>query len=131
MRHHMSTESQMPMGKAAAAASTPPLPPLPMPPKGNVPMPLPMPPISTTPAAGPVGAPPAGAPLGMPPAPGAQPMPQVGQPQQPPYSVKLQPNGSSLYYVPSPDGNPANDIVLGLNDPPKVPKAFQKPAPPQ
>lgn len=123
----MNTDSQMPMGKAALKdVAPPPLPPLSLPPKGNAPMPLPMPPISATPAAGPVGTP-----SGMPPAPGAQPMPQLGQPQQPPYSVRLQPDGSSLYYTPSPDGNAANDVILGLNPPPKVPKALQKPAPQQ
>lgn len=111
----------MPMGQSAARLSTPPMPPLPMPPKGNAPMPLPMPPISNTPAVS------VGAPSAMPPAPGATAMPQTGTPQpQTPYTVRMQPDGSSLYTIPSPDGNAAQDIVLGLNPPPKMPKAFQK-----
>jgi hypothetical protein len=41
----------------------------------------------------------------------------------------MQPDGSSIYVMPSPDGDPINDIMLGRNEPPKLPKAFQPPAP--
>jgi len=107
------------MGKAAADAAGPILPP---------------PPI----AAGPGPMPPAGAlPPPMPPAPAAPeamnppgmfPPPQA--PAAPPFDVRMQPDGSSVYVIPSPDGDKGKDIVLGINPPPKLPKAFQPPAQP-
>jgi len=58
----------------------------------------------------------------MPPLPQAPPAPQA-----PPYTVRLQPDGSSVYVMPSPDGDPGKDIVLGVNKAPAVPKAMQAP----
>lgn len=57
-------------------------------------------------------------------------MPPPSAPAKPPYSVRLQADGSSIFYIPSPDGNPVNDIILGKNDPPKLPKALQPAQPP-
>ena len=98
-----------------------------------------MPPIPTNGAPPP---PPAGAPMGMqgappPPsdmmatAPTMPSLPAPGDPAQPPYTVRLQADGSSIYVLPSPDGDPAKDIVLSRNEPPKLPKAFQPPAAPK
>lgn len=55
------------------------------------------------------------------------PFPPPGAPSAPPYQIAMQPDGSGKYYVPSPDGNPLNDVVIGVIPPPKLPKAFQKP----
>lgn len=108
----------MPMGKAAAAQSQPPaLPPLMPPPKGA--MPLPPPPV-------------------MPPPPGPAPLPPLASPMPPDASaspvnpailwkVKQQPDGSSVDYISSPDGDPSKDVVIAIHPPPKVPKAFQSP----
>ncbi len=101
------------MGQAAAKQSAAPAPPpiLPMPPRGgNAGTPIPMPPMPQATAATP-------------------PMPVSAQPQPAasaiPWKVKQQPDGSSVNYLPSPDGDPTKDIILNVNLPPKVPKAFQ------
>lgn len=52
-------------------------------------------------------------------------MPAPSAPAAPPYQVRLQSDGSSVFYIPSPDGDPSKDVVLGRNDAPKLPKAFQ------
>jgi len=89
--------------------------------------PLGMPPASAhtpatpPPAAG--GAPVSPAPAGAPPAPTA--LPPV------PYQTRIQPDGSVAAYIPSPDGNPANDVVIGVAPAFKVPKAFSQPVQPQ
>ena len=75
----------------------------------------------------------AGAPAGLPPvglpAPGAPPAPAAPQagglpapeaPAAPPYMVRMQPDGSSIYVIPSPDGDLIKDIVLGVNPAPKL-----------
>ncbi len=110
------TTSMMPMGAAALKNSTPPAPPLPPltapPSAGAGPMPLPPPPA-------------------MPPAPGAAaPIPRAPV-ATPPWSVRPQPDGSSVYYMPSPDGDPSKEVILGVNPPPKLPKALQPPKPSQ
>ncbi len=62
---------------------------------------------------------------------GAMPgLPSPGAPAAPPYTVRLQADGSSVYVLPSPDGDPAKDIVLSRNEPPRLPKAFQTPSAP-
>lgn len=38
-----------------------------------------------------------------------------------PYQAKVQSDGSIAAYIPSPDGNPANDIYIGVHKPFKVP----------
>lgn len=48
-----------------------------------------------------------------------------------PYQTRTQPDGSVAAYIPSPDGNPANDVVIGVAPAFKVPKAFSQPAPAQ
>lgn len=50
-------------------------------------------------------------------------LPAPGSPEQSPYQVRLQPDGSSVYYIPGP--TPQEDIVLGVNTAPKLPKALQ------
>lgn len=79
--------------------------------------------------------PPAAAGLqGPPPAPAGAPQgppgfPPPGAPNEPPYEVVLQPDGSSIYQLPSPaPGMPP--IVLGVNPAPKLPAALQKAAQP-
>jgi hypothetical protein len=52
--------------------------------------------------------------------------PPPGQPEENPYQVRLQPDGSSVYYLPGP--TPQQEIILGVNNPPKLPKALQQPA---
>lgn len=59
------------------------------------------------------GAPPAG-PIGFPP---------PGAPDEPPYTVVMQDDGSSIYKTPS-------GIVIGVNKAPKLPPALQKAAQP-
>lgn len=88
------------------------------------------------PAGGMAPPPPAALAAGAPPPPAAMPMgstlptmPEPAAPAGPPWSVALQPDGSSKYFIPSPDGDPAKEIVLGVNPPPKLPKAFNAPAP--
>lgn len=56
-------------------------------------------------------------------------MPPPSAPSAPPYSVELQPDGSSIYFVPSPDGDPMKKVVLQVNKAPKLPPAFQPAAP--
>lgn len=53
-------------------------------------------------------------------------LPSPDEPSKPPWDIKLQADGSSVYYIKSPDGDPANDIVLGRNEPPKLPKGMQE-----
>lgn len=61
--------------------------------------------------------------------PGAMP---PGGPMQPPaptkapWDVQMQDDGSSVYSIPGPNGNP---IILGVNPPPRLPKALQTPKP--
>lgn len=120
----MSTESQMPMGKAALkdqGALPPPPPFLPPPPKGGAPMPLPLPPSAQPPAPGPIGMPPAPMPAAPPPAPSQPSLPTA----QPGVVIQTQADGSARFVVPSPDGNSANDVFLGRIEPPKLPRAFQ------
>lgn len=82
-----------------------------------------MPSIRGIPAA---GAPPAPAAGLM--APGGSPIgfPAPGAPEKPPFEVEMQPNGTSVYYVPGSNGQ---KIILGVNPPPKMPKALQPNAP--
>lgn len=47
--------------------------------------------------------------------------------QESPYSVKLQADGTSVYYLPGPKGDGSDDIVLGVNRAPKLPPALQPP----
>jgi len=88
------------------------------------------------PAGGMAPPPPAALAAGAPPPPAAMPMgstlpamPAPSAPAGPPWSVALQPDGSSKYFIPSPDGDPAKEIVLGVNPPPKLPKALAPAAP--
>jgi len=107
----------MPMARVAADAQGAPSVIPPIPPMAGGPGPTP-----------PAGAlPPPAAPEAMNP-PGMFPPPQA--PAAPPFNVRMQPDGSSVYIIPSPDGDPGKDIVLGINPPPKLPKAFQPPAQP-
>ena len=48
-----------------------------------------------------------------------------------PWQVKQQSDGSSVNYIPSPDGDPTKDIILSVNAAPKLPRALQPPAPRQ
>lgn len=116
------TDSQMPYGAAIAKSSQPPmLPPLslPPPPTGGAPA-----------AAGPALGMPPGAPA-MPPQPGAPPQAPSAPmaPQPPPWTVLPQDDGSSIYALPplTPGGKP---VIIGVNPPPKLPRALQpkKPA---
>ncbi len=102
---------QMPMGQAATSAA-------------GAPTGFPaMPPPSGGAAAPPAQAnPPAqAAPSQQMPAPGA------GLPSG--IVVRMQPDGTSVYVMPSPTGDPSQDVILGLNPPVKIPKAFQPQAP--
>lgn len=58
--------------------------------------------------------------------PGNAPLPPV--PQKPPYDVRLQSDGTAVYYTTAPDGK---EVIIGLNPPPKLPKAMQPSAPKQ
>jgi hypothetical protein len=103
---------RMPMSIAAAdtmGAAPEPLPPIPMPPAGATPPPAMPPPSLPTPMA----------PDTMLPQ-GAQPAPE--QSPAAPYQVRTQPDGSIVGYIPSPDGNPANDIIVGVHKPFNLPK---------
>ena len=102
----------MPMAAAAAKYSSPAdlTPPMP---GGGAPPPAPMAAVPQAPTGG----------MGMPS------LPAPGAPAQAPWQVRLQADGSSVYVVPSPDGDPTKDIILGRNEPPKMPKALQAPAP--
>ena len=51
---------------------------------------------------------------------GAMGFPAPGAPAEPQFDVKLQPDGSSIYVTKT---NP--QIVIGVNRPPKLPKALQ------
>jgi len=122
------TAPQMPMGRVAAKLSTPPLPPpLSLPPGGAMSPPpaaapaLAMPPMDQ--------AAPAMPPQGMPAAPMGNPFPAPDAPSAPPYQVELQDDGSSVYSLPpqTPGGKP---IIIGINPPPKLPKALQPKQPP-
>lgn len=108
----MISDPSMPFGKLASQAAGSPANLLPPMPSGGAAPPPPAMPMPS--AAMPVG------PLPM--------MPPPTAPAAPPYSVELQSDGSSRYVIKSPDGNQANDIVLAVNPPPKVPKALQTPA---
>lgn len=117
--------NEMPFGQIAAKASGAPanlLPP--MPPPGMPPAPS-TPPSVLPPAASPapIGPPP------MSPAVGLPMMPPPSAPATPPYSVRLQNDGSAVFYVASPDGDPGKDVVLQVAKAPKVPPAFQTSAP--
>ncbi len=83
------------------------------------------PPMAVTPTRGPA---PEGAPAPAPSA-GAMPPPAADAGiSQPPYNVRLQPDGSSVYELPSPaPGMPA--IVIGVNPAPHLPKSLQAPKP--
>lgn len=50
--------------------------------------------------------------------------PQTQTPATPPipWDVRLQPDGSSVNYIKGPDGA---EIILNVNQPPKLPKAYQ------
>lgn len=47
-------------------------------------------------------------------------MPSPDAPSEPPYDVKLQPDGSSIYFTKT---DPP--VVIGVNKPPKLPAALQ------
>ncbi len=112
----------MPFSQIAAKASGAPANLTPPMPSGGA---LPPPPAGL----GAAMAPPApAAPMGPPP--GLPAMPPPSAPAAPPYTTRLQADGSSIYVIPSPDGDPGKDVVLGVNPPPKIPKAFQQPASP-
>lgn len=99
----------MPYGAAATSASDTPIIP-PMPKTGSAPPNQMMPPM----------------PAPMDPMAGMPMMPAPSAPPTPNYEVRMQPDGSSVYVVPSPDGDVAKDIVLGVNQAPKLPKAMQQ-----
>lgn len=111
-----STDSMMPMGQTAlkAQGASTALPPLPPPVKGA----MALPPLPSAPPPIPAGAPP----MAPQTAPVAPPPPAI------PWQVKQQPDGSSVNYVPSPDGDSSKDIILSVNPPPKLPRAMQPPA---
>lgn len=103
----------MPMGQAAAETTGAPpmdLPSLPMPPQGAPPPAMPptggsvMPTAQASPAS-------AAAPV------------QAGPPPVP-YQTKMQADGSVAAYIPSPDGDPSKDVIIGVAPAFKVPKAF-------
>lgn len=112
----------MPMGAAAvSAAGMPTLPPV-FPPSKGVAAQATEPAPSAPPVLPPAMPPAAPAPqTGMP---GMMPPPSA--PAQPPYTVSLQPDGSSKYSIQTPGG----EVVLGINPAPKLPKAFQVQQPP-
>lgn len=94
----MSTDPKMPMGMSAARLQLDdPLPDLQLG-AGRSPLPLDLPPAS--------------------------PMPLPTQPSAPaiPWSVRLQPDGSSVNYITGPDGK---EVIINVNPPPKLPKALQ------
>jgi len=66
----------------------------------------------------------AGMPPGAPPMPPAPPQAPAA-PQGPAWTVRPQADGSSVYVIPSPDGDPSKDIVIGMNPAPKLPKSLQ------
>jgi len=116
------TPNLMPMGAAAASRALPPNPADLMPPLTQGPAPAAAaPPMPTgAPPAMPPSMPP---PISMPPA-GAAPMMPAPAPQPTPdqmFEVKLQSDGSSIYLL------KGTDIVLGRNEPPKMPKSLQQP----
>lgn len=118
------TTPTMPMGAAALSATgNAPLPPIFPPSKG-----APMPGGSNLPPALPPALPPSMPPTGpaMGAAGGPPGMPAPNAPAAPPYTVRLQPDGSSVYSLQTPNG----EVVLGVNPPPKVPKAFSAATPP-
>lgn len=96
------TSPQMPMGRAATRFSLAPADIL-----GNLRAP---------------GSQPAGPAVGM----GGIPSPQA-QPQNP-YQVRMQDDGTSVYHITGPNGK---EIIVGLNPPPKIPKAMQPKQPTQ
>lgn len=100
----------MPLARAAAQSAGQPVGMPPMPPAGGAQMPAAQ--ANPTTKAMPI--------MGGMPAPSA--------PAAPPYQVRLQSDGSSVFYIPSPDGDQSKDVVLGRNDAPKLPKAFQQQA---
>lgn len=70
----------------------------------------------------------------LPPSPGAParaaapapagPMPSFPAPSapiKPPWDVRMQPDGTSVYF----ENTPAGEIIRGVNPPPKIPKALQ------
>lgn len=73
---------------------------------------------SKSPAA---GAPPPAA-AGMMGQAGAMSFPEPGAPAEPPFDVRLQPDGSSVYVTKT-----QPEIVIGINPAPKLPKALQPP----
>lgn len=110
----------MPFGTLAAKAAGAPanlMPPMPT--TGQAPAPLPqmMPPGGPS---MPAGAAPT-APTGLPAFPGAS------DPTAPPYTVKTQADGSLAIVWPSPDGDPAKDIISQVMPAPKIPPAMQPP----
>ena len=54
---------------------------------------------------------------------GAMGLPSPSAPPEPPFEVKMQADGSSVYLTKT---DP--QIVIGINPPPKLPKALQPPA---
>ncbi len=83
------------------------------------------------PSAGPAGAPPpapaappAGVPgMGMAPAPGMAPQAPPPGSDVPPWDIRLQPDGSAVYYGLHPATG--KEIIIGVVPPPKMPKAYQ------
>lgn len=107
------TASVMPMGRSVL-----PLPPDPASFRGTGRMPLPMPGADTMASATEMTAS-----ATMPP--DAQQAPS--QPQGAPWQTRQQPDGSSIYFLPGMKGDGSDDIVIGVNQPPKLPKAMQAP----
>lgn len=117
----------MPMKQAADDAAG--APPISLPPISGGPGPAPMGPPPMMPPPMPPTAPtmPAMPPLGANPAPMA---PAPPGPPPAPYQTRQQADGSIIGYIPSPDGNPANDVIIGVHPAFKVPKGLQPPAAP-
>ena len=110
------TDPLMPMGRTVL-----PLPSANIPLKGRLSMPGSPGPAAATPPAAAVPAAPA--PAGAPPAP----FPTPGT--KPFWQVRQQPDGSSINYIPAPDGDPSKEVILSVNPAPKIPTALQpKPA---
>ena len=52
--------------------------------------------------------------------------PPPGAPAGPPWKVEQQQDGSSVNYIPGPDGTIKDGIIFSVNPAPKLPKALQQ-----
>ena len=55
---------------------------------------------------------------------GSTPAPAPGG-SEAPYQVEMQPDGSSIYYIPGPSGTSTDGVVVAVNPAPKLPKSLQ------